>query len=169
MGAARWLLRTNNILPPTRTPRAPTRRLSMPTARTPHTCSSIALRVGRHPRHRFLAGHPGSHRTPPSLTTPDLPSRKRRGRGTATTTVTTSRHPPPRQLPCDLRTDHSQRERARTERTGYWRLLAVSNGLREGELAVHEVDHGGEVLCGSVSAGPGLGGLHERGEAWGGA
>ncbi len=42
-------------------------------------------------------------------------------------------------------------------------LLAVSNGLKVGELAMHEVDHGDEVAGGSVSAGASLGGLNEGG------
>ena len=44
-------------------------------------------------------------------------------------------------------------------------LLAVSNGLKVGELAMHEVDHGGEVAGGAEASGASLGGLDEGGEA----
>jgi hypothetical protein len=43
------------------------------------------------------------------------------------------------------------------------RLLAVSNELKVRELAMHEVDHGGEVASGAEASGAGLGGLDEGG------
>ena len=46
------------------------------------------------------------------------------------------------------------------------RLLAVSNGLKVGELAMHEVDHGGEVAGGAEASGASLGGLDEGREAF---
>ena len=57
------------------------------------------------------------------------------------------------------------RRRGLVFRDGNNWLLAVSNGLKGGELAVHEVDHGDEVAGGAKAAGAGLGGLDEGGEA----
>jgi len=42
-------------------------------------------------------------------------------------------------------------------------LLAISNGLKVGELAMHEVDDGDEVAGGAGAADAGLGGLDQGG------